>query len=143
MKKNLNICLVAISTLLFVSFFTACKNQNKKDQQEIAQFADIINSQPETKISEGITLVSCNYQPGDSLFVYNLKVTDNHFNGTTIEETKDTLRSQLRIPAKQKFVRKLVDNKIGLQYMYETPSDTISIVFSSVELSTILQEPYN
>lgn len=81
-----------------------------------------------------MVLNKCEYKQGDSLFVYHIKVNDNRFNKVSADSIKSTLSRDLASPEMYKLTDVLVRNSIGLQYIYDSEKEVITIAFTPSEL---------
>ena len=131
MKKGL---FVTIFVFMLCAIISSCKKQNK-DLISLQNIVEQINKKGETELSNGTVLTKCEYKEGDSLFTYYVKVSDKRFDDVPVDSIKNTVLKDLSSPEMKKLTNLLVRNMIGLQYIFDTDSKDISIVFSHDELS--------
>lgn len=131
MKK---IFLLAIVPLLSVSLLSGCKQKNR-DLEQLQTFVEKLNEQPARTLGNGTLLQRCEYKEGDSLLTYRIKVDDERFVKVPIDTLKNAMAKQLVSPSMQKLVKILLRNSVGIQYIFETDGNEMTIVFPPSELT--------
>ena len=71
---------------------------------------------------------------GDLMTIY-IKVEDNRFDNVNTDSIKSSLSRRILSPQMKKLRNTLIKGNVGLQYIYDSASKKISIVFSPKELS--------
>ena len=99
------------------------------------ELAAQINAQPDKELANGTILTKCEYNVGDSVFTYYIKVEDNRFDNVNTDSIKSSLSRRILSPQMKKLRNTLIKGNVGLQYIYDSASKKISIVFSPKELS--------
>ena len=131
MKKGI---FVTVFVFLICAVISSCKKQNK-DLISLQNIVEQINKKGETELSNGTILTKCEYKEGDSLFTYYVKVSDKRYDDVPVDSIKNAVLKDLSSSEMKKITTLLVRNMIGLQYIFDTDSKDISIVFSHDELS--------
>lgn len=131
MKKGL---FFTFLVFMLCTIISGCKKQNQ-DLVSLQNIVEQINKKGETELPNGTVLTKCEYKEGDSLFTYYIKVNDKRFDNVPVDSIKNTVLKDLSSPEMKKLTNILVSNMIGLQYVFDTDSKDISIVFSHNELS--------
>lgn len=129
-----NTLVIIIMSAVFASFMTGCK-QNNKYAERLQELAAQINAQPDKELANGTILTKCEYNVGDSVFTYYIKVEDNRFDNVDTDSIKSSLSRRISSPQMKKLRNTLIKGNVGLQYIYDSASKKISIVFSPKELS--------
>lgn len=132
MKKLIIFTAIAFLT---ASLSVGCKQKNK-DIEQLQNFVEEINALPGKDLKNGTVLTKCEYKQGDSLFTYRIKVGDKRFSNVPADSVKSILSKKMTEPSMQKLVKILSRNSIGLQYIYETEDNEMTIVFTPSELNT-------
>lgn len=131
MKKGL---FFTFLVFMLCTIISGCKKQNQ-DLVSLQNIVEQINKKGDTELPNGTVLTKCEYKEGDSLFTYYIKVNDKRFDNVPVDSIKNTVLKDLSSPEMKKLTNILVSNMIGLQYVFDTDSKDISIVFSHNELS--------
>lgn len=126
--------IITIISALFASIMTGCK-QNNKYAEKLHALAEQINAQPDKKLANGTILTKCEYNAGDSVFTYFIKVEDNRFDKIETDSIKASLARRIASPEMKKLRNTLIKGNVGLRYIYDSESKEITIVFSPQELS--------
>ena len=129
-----NTLVIIIISVAFASLFSGCK-QNNKYAERLQELAAQINAQPDKKLANGTILTKCEYNVGDSVFTYYIKVEDNRFDNVNTDSIKSSLYRRISSPQMKKLRNTLIRSNVGLQYVYDSASKQISIVFPPNELS--------
>ena len=129
-----NTLVIIIISVAFASLFSGCK-QNNKYAERLQELAAQINAQPDKKLANGTILTKCEYNVGDSVFTYYIKVEDNRFDNVNTDSIKSSLYRRIYSPQMKKLRNTLIRSNVGLQYVYDSASKQISIVFPPNELS--------
>ena len=129
-----NTLVIIIISVAFASLFSGCK-QNNKYAERLQKLAAQINAQPDKKLANGTILTKCEYNVGDSVFTYYIKVEDNRFDNVNTDSIKSSLYRRIYSPQMKKLRNTLIKSNVGLQYVYDSASKQISIVFPPNELS--------
>ena len=129
-----NTLVIIIISVAFASLFSGCK-QNNKYAERLQELAAQINAQPDKKLANGTILTKCEYNVGDSVFTYYIKVEDNRFDNVNTDSIKSSLYRRISSPQMKKLRNTLIKSNVGLQYVYDSASKQISIVFPPNELS--------
>ena len=129
-----NTLVIIIISVAFASLFSGCK-QNNKYAERLQELAAQINAQPDKKLANGTILTKCEYNVGDSVFTYYIKVEDNRFDNVNTDSIKSSLYRRIYSPQMKKLRNTLIKSNVGLQYVYDSASKQISIVFPPNELS--------
>ena len=132
MKKGL---FFTFLVFMLCTIISGCKKQNQ-DLVSLQNIVEQINKKGETELPNGTVLTKCEYKEGDSLFTYYIKVNDKRFDNVPVDSIKNTVLKDLSSSEMKKLTNLLVRNMIGLQYVFDTDSKDISIVFSYDELSS-------
>ena len=111
------------------------RRQNNKYAERLQELAAQINAQPDKKLANGTILTKCEYNVGDSVFTYYIKVEDNRFDNVNTDSIKSSLYRRIYSPQMKKLRNTLIKSNVGLQYVYDSASKQISIVFPPNELS--------
>lgn len=133
-----NAIIVALSVIVLVAM-TGCK-KSSNETETLQNLVESVNSNPNSPIGNGMTLTKCEYKNGDSIFTYYVKVSDKRFEKVSQDQIKSTVASDLRGPKLQKMVSTLARNNIYLQYVFDTDTKTIPILFSPDELRSTFQQ---
>lgn len=112
----------------------ACKKENREVKQ-LVDLVEQINSQPDITLANGNTLTKCEYQNGDSIFTYYIKVNDNRYDNAITDSIKESVGEELKEDEMKKIISTLCKNHLGLKYVFNTTTGNIEIVFSAEELS--------
>ena len=86
MKK---VYMLAAACVLAASVFCGC-GRKADDTGQLQSFVSEINSQPGKELANGTVLLKCEYQKGDSLFTYHIKVGDKRFDEVSAESSPVT-----------------------------------------------------
>lgn len=129
---NKSVIAFLICTVLLV--LCGCKKQNK-DTALIQNLVEQINQKADTSLPNGTILSKCEYEEGDSLFTYYIKVNDNRYENVDVDSIKSSIGKELKSTEMKKISNVLCKNHIGLRYIYDTSTKEIEIVFSPEELS--------
>ena len=114
-----NTLVIIIMSAVFASFMTGCK-QNNKYAERLQELAAQINAQPDKELANGTILTKCEY---------------NRFDNVNTDSIKSSLSRRILSPQMKKLRNTLIKGNVGLQYIYDSASKKISIVFSPKELS--------
>ncbi len=131
MKK---VYMLAAACVLAASVFCGC-GRKADDTGQLQSFVSEINSQPGKELANGTVLLKCEYQKGDSLFTYHIKVDDKRFDEVSADSLKAKLSGDLASPDMEKLVRVLSRNGIGLCYKYELEDTVMTVVFTPEEIA--------
>ena len=135
MKRILSTLLVLLLALVVAP---GCKKKTPADP--IVELAKQLNARGETKLSDETSLRQCDFNAGDSVFVYHIKVTGNSFDKATEEELKEHISKRIGISDMTPMLRRLAESNVQLKYVYELPDSVEKIVlFSPSELKALLQ----
>lgn len=133
MKKVFSLILVS---LILVCVPTGCKKtDNGKDR--LAQFAREINEAPDKELSNGTVLTGCEYNIGDTLFTYNIKVIDNRYDKVEADSIKRSFTKTVKSDSMSKIVNLLNKTKVGLKYRLILPEKEVTVEFPSAELQKL------
>lgn len=138
MKKATYAILVVV---LMAMIAGACKKGTTAEQATLLQLAKNLNEMPDTTLSNGDVLTGCKYDLGDSTFTYIIKVNDNRYNNVSIDSLKTEMSKDFQTASNKKLIKLLNKASVGLEYCYQTPSDTITITFPSEDLKKIKFAP--
>lgn len=135
MKRTLSTILVLMLALVLAP---GCKKKSPADP--IAELAKQLNARGETKLSDETTLRQCDFNAGDSVFVYHIKVTGNSLDKATEEELKEHISKRVAVSDMTPILRRLAESDVQLKYVYELPDNTEKVVvFSPSELKALTQ----
>lgn len=131
MKKILNILVIG-TLLMFVS--TSCKKQDD-GVVRLTQLAKELNSAPDKELNNGTILTGCEFEEGDSLFTYIIKVSDNRFDDLEVDSIKRNFAKTVKSDGMKKIINLLNQANVGLKYRLELPEKEVLIEFPSSEIT--------
>lgn len=135
MRKYLGLFLIAI---LFVTIVDGCKKKNPEVEQ-LVRYVEHVNSQPNKVLNNGLVLLNCKYENGDSIITYHLKVADNRFDGTSPDSIKSNFLNDLSLgnPSQRKLAKLFVRHSISVKYILDFDDKVLEILIPVSELSAI------
>jgi len=132
MKKNLYKITTISIMLLFI--LPSCKKKNEAADR-LVQFAKEINNAPVKELSNGTLLTGCNFNDGDSIFIYQIKVPDNRYDNLETDSIKRNFEKTVKSEGMSKIVNLLDKANVGLRYNLSLPEKEVIIDFHHSELT--------
>lgn len=131
MKKIINILIVG---LLSFTIYSSCKKQDE-NAVRLAKFAKELNTAPDKELINGTVLTGCEYEEGDSLFTYIIKVSDNRYDKLENDSIKKNFLKTVKSDGMKKIVNLLVRANVGLKYRLELPEKEVVVEFPHSEIA--------
>ena len=123
-----NIITAALLIVFLSMTMGSCKKKAaNRNTAMIEKIVEDINADSNKELPNGTILTKCEYQKGDSLMTYHIKVEDGRFDNISSDSIKASLIADLQT---EKLVKVLKKNAIGLQYIFNTSTKDITIVIS-------------
>ncbi len=134
MKSNLYKITIISSILLFI--LSSCKKKNEAADR-LVQFALEINNAPDKELGNGTLLTGCEFNDGDSIFIYQIKVSDNRYDNIETDSIKRNFEKTVKSEGLTKIINLLDKANVGLRYNLTLPEKEINIDFPHSELVNI------
>ncbi len=114
----------------------SCK---KKDEStaRLEKLANELNEGPDRELNNGTILIGCEYNAGDSLFTYIIKVSDNRFDKLEEDSIKRNFAKSVKSDEMTKEVALLNKANVGLKYRLKLQEKDVEIEFPHSEISII------
>lgn len=133
MKKILTCIVFAVVAIVMAATTTSCKKTNP-DVESLCNIAKAATANGEQKLPNGMTLTKCNFNEGDTVFTYFIKVEDGRLDNVPVDSLKSTVAADLKNDEAKKLTSILKKNNFGLKYVYDTPKKVMTVFFASSEL---------
>lgn len=133
MRKVFSMFFVALFLMLALD---GCKKKNPEEEQ-LQRYVEHVNSQPNKVLHNGLILLSCKYENGDSVITYHLKVADNRFDGTSPDSIKSNFLNDLSLgnTSQRKLVKLFIKHAISVKYVLDFDDKVLEILIPISELS--------
>ena len=126
-----NIITAALLIVFLSMTMGSCKKKAaNRNTAMIEKIVEDINADSNKELPNVTILTKCEYQKGDSLMTYHIKVEDGRFDNISSDSIKASLIADLHTEKTEKLVKILKKNAIGLQYIFNTSTKDITIVIS-------------
>ena len=126
-----NIITAALLIVFLSMTMGSCKKKAaNRNTAMIEKIVEDINADSNKELPNGTILTKCEYQKGDSLMTYHIKVEDGRFDNISSDSIKASLIADLHTEKTEKLVRGMKKNAIGLQYIFNTSTKDITFVIS-------------
>lgn len=127
---------IVIGILGMSVMMSSCKKGNESAER-LARFAQEINQAPDKDLANGTVLTGCQYNVGDSVFTYQIKVSDNRFDNLELDSIKRNFEKTVKSPGMSKIVNLVSKANLGLRYTLVLPDKEVSVDFPHSELADI------
>ena len=121
-------------SLLGVFLLCGCKEKKTTGFEYLEHLVEEINTQSDKTFDNGTILEKCEYQQGDRVFVFQVKVPDNRFDNVDGDSLKNSIAADLSSQKMHKLTNTLAKNAIGIKYIFEQNEKEIAIEFTLPEL---------
>ncbi len=138
MKKIINIL---ISGILILSFVSSCKKQDENSAR-LAKLVAELNESPDKELSNGTILEGCEYNEGDSVFTYVIKVSDNRYDKLDTDSIKRNFSKTVKSPGMTKVLNLLNKANVGLRYKLTLSEKEVLIDFPHSEIAEISKNTF-